>query len=48
MKAGSIWFVARPVGYVYAFVNISTWLAAHVPLEPRRSSLRGFPSASSP
>ena len=33
MKTGSIWFVARPVGYLYVFCNIATWLAAHGPLE---------------
>jgi hypothetical protein len=32
MKAGSVWFVARPVGYIYAFCNLATWLAARVPL----------------
>jgi hypothetical protein len=33
MKTGSIWFIARPVGYLYVFCNIATWLAAHSPLE---------------
>jgi hypothetical protein len=33
MKQGSVWFVARPVGYIYAFCNIATSLATHVPLE---------------
>ena len=33
MKHGSVWFVARPVGYIYAFCNIATSLATHVPLE---------------
>ena len=33
MKQGSIWFVSHPVGYVFAFCNIATWLAAHVALE---------------
>ena len=33
MKHGNIWFVARPVGYVFAFCNVATWFAAHVPLE---------------
>lgn len=32
MKVGSVWFVARPVGYIYAFCNLATWSAAHVPL----------------
>ncbi|MDQ1479605.1 MAG: hypothetical protein QOI44_466, partial [Actinomycetota bacterium] len=33
MRDGSIWFIARPVGYIYAFVNVSTWFAARVSLE---------------
>jgi hypothetical protein len=33
MKAGSVWFIARPVGYIYAFCNVATWVAAHVPLQ---------------
>ncbi|HTK17495.1 MAG TPA: hypothetical protein VL769_13955 [Acidimicrobiia bacterium] len=33
MKAGSVWFIARPVGYIYAFCNLATWLAARVPLQ---------------
>jgi hypothetical protein len=32
MKHGSVWFIARPVGYIYAFCNLATWLATHVPL----------------
>jgi hypothetical protein len=33
MKHGNVWFVARPVGYIFAFCNVATWFAAHVPLE---------------
>jgi hypothetical protein len=33
MRDGSIWFVARSVGYVYGFLNGATWLAARVPIE---------------
>ncbi|HTK17496.1 MAG TPA: hypothetical protein VL769_13960 [Acidimicrobiia bacterium] len=33
MRDGSIWFIARPVGYIYAFVNVSTWFAARISLE---------------
>jgi hypothetical protein len=32
-KLESAWFVARHVGYIYAFCNASAWLAARVPLE---------------
>jgi hypothetical protein len=32
MKHGGFWYVARPVGYVYAFCNVATWSAARVPL----------------
>ena len=32
-KLESAWFVARHVGYIYAFCNASTWLATRVPLE---------------
>jgi hypothetical protein len=33
MRNGSVWFVAKSVGYVYAFLNIATSLATHVPVE---------------
>ena len=33
MRDGSIWYVAKSVGYVYAFLNGATWLAARVPIE---------------
>jgi hypothetical protein len=33
MKHEGFWYVARPVGYFYAFANIAAWLAARVPLE---------------
>jgi hypothetical protein len=33
MRNGSVWFVAKSVGYIYAFLNIATGLATHVPLE---------------
>ena len=33
MRNGSIWFVAKSVGYIYAFLNIATSLATHVPVE---------------
>jgi hypothetical protein len=33
MRDGSIWFVARSVGYIYGFLNGATWLAARVPIE---------------
>ena len=33
MRNGSAWFVARSVGYIYAFLNIATSLATHVPVE---------------
>ena len=32
-KLGSAWFVARHVGYIYAFCNASAWLAVRVPME---------------
>jgi hypothetical protein len=33
MRGGSIWFVAKSVGYIYGFLNGSAWLAARVPIE---------------
>jgi len=33
MRNGSIWLVARSVGYIYGFLNGATWLAARVPIE---------------
>src|SRR5215475_3533867 len=33
MRDGSIWFVAKSVGYIYGFLNGATWLAARVPIE---------------
>ena len=37
MATGSIWFVAHRVGYIYAFANIATWLAAGFRWNRRRS-----------
>src|SRR5215470_16551381 len=33
MRDGSIWYVAKSVGYIYGFLNGATWLAARVPIE---------------
>jgi len=33
MRNGNVWFVAKSVGYIYAFLNIATSAATHVPVE---------------